>query len=226
MTSLQIKNLNFSYKNNVLFENGNYVFNSGMKYGVLGLNGTGKTTLFNILKANIRVPSDTVLLNKTEIGKSDSYFLETSNFYYSNITGREYLNIFDETRALMHFEKVNSVFELPLDEIIEKYSTGMKKKLAIMTMLMYDRPIYLLDEPFNGLDLESNKILETIINLLAEKGKIVLVTSHILDPLKKTCDEIVLLENHGLVSYSKSQFDSLESKLFGHIDEKVRKLIE
>jgi ABC-2 type transport system ATP-binding protein len=226
MSSLQIKNLNFSYKNNLLFENGNYVFNAGKKYGVLGLNGTGKTTLFNILKTNIKVSSDTILLNKIDLGKNDSYFLETSNFFYSNITGREYLDIFDETKALMHYEKINKVFELPLDEVIEKYSTGMKKKLAIMTMLMYDRPIYLLDEPFNGLDLESNKILETIINLLAERGKIVLVTSHILDPLKKTCDEIVLLENHGLVTYEKTQFDSLESKLFGHIDEKVRRLIE
>ena len=105
--------------------------------------------------------------------------------------------------------------KLPLDELIETYSTGMRKKLALLGILKQEKSIFLLDEPFNGLDLETNKILELIILKLKEKGKTIFLSSHIMDPLLSLCDQIHFLE-HGqfIKTFAKSDFNRIEEELF------------
>ncbi len=117
-------------------------------------------------------------------------------------------------------------FKLPLDELIENYSTGMKKKLALLAVLKQGKPIFILDEPFNGLDLETNKVLEIIIVSLKQKQKTVFVSSHIIDPLLTTCDKIHLLENGCFVkTYFKSDFSKIEEDLFGKLKTEATEVI-
>jgi ABC-2 type transport system ATP-binding protein len=104
----------------------------------------------------------------------------------------------------------------------------MKKKLALLCLLRQDKPVYLLDEPFNSLDMESNKILEQIIHILKEKGKTIFVSSHIIDPLLKMCDEIHFLTNGNFArTYARTEFGSIEEDLFSKLKEDAkRKLSE
>jgi ABC-2 type transport system ATP-binding protein len=225
MSQLSIDKVKFSYKDKIIFQDLSHSFESSKIYGVLGLNGSGKTTFYNLVKRNLIPISGEIKYDGITINKDHSYFLETANYHYPYTTGREHLALFDQGTSIIPFDKMNKIFDLPLDDLIENYSTGMKKKLAIMSMLLYDRPIYLLDEPFNGLDMETNKILETIVKLIKEKNKIVLITSHILQPLLNICDEIILLKNQETTVYFKNDFEKLEDLLLGDMEAKVRALI-
>jgi ABC-2 type transport system ATP-binding protein len=90
----------------------------------------------------------------------------------------------------------------------------MKKKLALLGTLSLGRPVVLLDEPMNGLDLESNLILNRLLRNLSDAGRTVLVTSHVLESLTRACDRIHVLEG-GQISHSvpQSRFAELEGHL-------------
>ena len=95
----------------------------------------------------------------------------------------------------------------------------MKKKLALMSLMSFDSPIILLDEPFNNLDLETSLILEKLLIQLKNSGKTILLTSHILETLTESCDKIHHLKQNKIArSYEKSEFDGIKKVL---ISEKV-----
>ena len=86
-----------------------------------------------------------------------------------------------------------NIFDLPLNQYATTYSTGMKKKLALTAILLQRNEYFILDEPFNGVDIESNMLLTEIIHTLKKLGKTVIISSHIFSTLSDTCDEINLL---------------------------------
>lgn len=224
---IEINNLNIFYGSKQVIFDLNARFEDTNVYGIVGLNGAGKTTLFNALCGSKQKASGFIRHNGSPINKNDVAFLETHNYYYSYITGREYLDIFTKTNAHFEVDNLQKIFDLPLDDLIENYSTGMKKKLALIAMLKKDKAIYLLDEPFNGLDLESNKVVEIIISILREKGKTVFISSHIIDPLLKVCDKICLLRNGRFEKqYGVEEYHTLEQDLFGKFDEEARVLLK
>jgi ABC-2 type transport system ATP-binding protein len=96
----------------------------------------------------------------------------------------------------------------------------------LLAILKQDKPIFILDEPFNGLDLETNKILELIVTTLQQKGKTVFISSHIIEPLLTTCNEIHLLENGRFIkSFSQAEFDKIDDALFGKLKEEATQII-
>ena len=201
-------------------------FLPGQIHGIVGLNGAGKTTFFNTLATTLKPESGTIYFNENKISHKYIAYLETVNFFYSRITGKEYLNIFKQTNADFNLDALQGLLKLPLNELIENYSTGMKKKLALLGILKQDKDIFLLDEPFNGLDLETNKILELIITALKEKGKTILLSSHIIDPLLTVCDIIHVLENGQFSKvYQKNEFHKIEDELFKNIKEEAKSII-
>ena len=209
-----------------VLNNLNYDFTLSKIHGIIGLNGAGKTTFFNILSTFLKQDSGKILFDEKNITRYDIAFLETVNFFYSNITGKEYLEIFPSTNLQFDLENINKLLKLPLDEIIETYSTGMKKKLALLAIIKQDKPIYIFDEPYNGLDLETNMALEIIIKNLRKKEKTVFVSSHILSPLISVCDEIHLLEQGNFSkNYTKENFDSIEKELFEDFNKSANEII-
>ena len=212
---LNFKNLSHNYGSNKVFKNLNLSLEKGKVHGLIGLNGSGKTTLLNCLYCFIKPQSGKILWNGSTIERKDISFLETQNFFYSNLTGREFLSIFPNPKHNFDADAWKSLLDLPIDEMIEGYSTGMKKKLALMCILKLDRPIIVLDEPFNGLDLETNHILEKLILILREKGKTIIITSHILGILHTVCDEIHWLKDGKIEkSFAKEEFQDINSHLF------------
>jgi len=212
---LEIKNLIVSYGSNTVLRGINLTAEEPAVHGVAGLNGSGKTTLFGAISGYMKLEEGSITLDGRNILRNDTGYLMTENYFYSNITGNEYLNIFRQTNDNFSKEKMNELFKIPLDDIIETYSNGMRKKLALLALLKQERRVYLLDEPFNGLDMESCKAVEIVINALKEKGKTVLVSSHILETLTETCSKIHLLKD-GIIhdTFETGEYDSLKSELF------------
>lgn len=224
---IELKNLCLAYGSHVVLDELTATWSVPGIHGIAGLNGAGKTTLFNAVAGYKNPVSGTLQFCKRDLVKEDVFFLETSPYFYPNITGYEYLSLFSQTANHFDGKLLNEVFQLPLHDLIDHYSTGMKKKLAIMAMLKKDKPIYLLDEPFNGLDLESNHVLEILLTLLKERGKTILISSHILDPLLRICDDIHLLKVGRLEqNFSKDNFENVEQALFGELALKAKAVIE
>jgi ABC-2 type transport system ATP-binding protein len=179
-----------------------------------------------VLSTTLKAQTGTIKFNGNSITYKDIAYLETVNFFYSRITGNEYLKIFKQTNPDFNLNSLQEFLKLPLDDLIETYSTGMKKKLALLGVLKQDKQLFLLDEPFNGLDLETNKILELIISTLKEKGKTVFVSSHIIDPLLTVCDMIHYLENGKFAkTFDKNNFHHIEDELFKKLKAEARIII-
>ncbi len=190
---------------------------NGSIHGLAGLNGSGKTTLLEAIFGLKALDNGQILWNGKPINRQSIAYLVTEPYFYHRITGREYLSLFKNK----HFdtEGWNKLFGLPLEQLIDQYSTGMKKKLAILSILKLDKPIILLDEPFNGLDIETGRVLRSVLLRLKTKDKIILITSHILETLTNLCDYIHYLED-GTIRFSKGkdEFESFSKELFDRLE--------
>lgn len=217
---LTIRNLQVEYKKQSQILKGiTLSMESGKIHGIVGLNGAGKTTLLNTLYRFIRPVEGSILYNDNPLHRRDIAYLEAENYFYPYMTGREYLDLFPAGENGFQVDNWQKLFNIPLNDITENYSTGMKKKLALLGVLKPDKPILILDEPFNGLDLESAHILTLILQQLREKGKTVLVTSHVFETLTSGCDYIHHI-NNGMIarSYSQDQFGMLQQLLYSTIE--------
>lgn len=221
---LKISDINVKYAEHLVLENFSFEGNEGKIYGLMGLNGSGKTTLIKAICGIVPLDAGKIEFAGSEIKLSDIGYLETANYFYSKITGREYLNIIKWKHSHFDIEKWNSIFELPLDEPVETYSSGMKKKLAAIGVFALERPLLLLDEPFNNLDMETNQVLNNVIKQFKEKGKIIILTSHILETLTGTCDEIHYLNDKKIEKiFYPDEYDLIQSSV---IDKKLQSKID
>jgi ABC-2 type transport system ATP-binding protein len=215
---ITINNLSVSYiADKPILDSLNLEIPDNSIHGVVGLNGAGKTTLFNAIFGLKKPDNGTILFNNQSITKNDISYLPFENYFYPNITGREYLSLFRNPD--FDADRWNALFNLPLDQIIDEYSSGMKKKLALMGVIRQNRQVVLLDEPFNGLDIEMCRIVRLILLKLKELNHTVIVSSHIIETLTNLCDAISYLE-YGKIRFSKSksEFDTLERDLAQMID--------
>lgn len=139
----------------------------------------------------------------------------TEPFFFSKITGREYIQLLANTRQikLSNIENKN-IFDLPLNQYASTYSTGMKKKLALTAILLQGNDVFILDEPFNGVDIQSNLIITEIIKRFKELEKTVIISSHIFSTLADTCDEIYLMKNGEVIKkVEQVDFNNLEKEM-------------
>ncbi|WMN07195.1 ABC transporter ATP-binding protein [Marivirga arenosa] len=210
---IKIENLSKSYGNKSILKNINLSIDGGQIYGIVGANGAGKTTFFKCL-TGIEDYYGSITSSFSSL-KNNTGLLLTEPDFLSKLTGREYIVLMCNARNQDYsdLDKKN-IFDLPLDEYASHYSTGMKKKLALLAILMQKNEVFLLDEPFNGVDMQSNLILSDIFLKLKELGKILLVSSHIYSSLTNICDQIFLFEEGELSSgFTKSHFSKLESEI-------------
>ena len=222
---ITIHDLTIAYGKKEIIKNLNYTFELHQAHGIVGLNGSGKTTLLNTLFRIKKPLNGTILLNKEPINRKQIGMLPTESYFYANITGKEYLDIFKNPD--FELDKWNNLFKLPLKDLIETYSTGMKKKLALMTVIKQNKEIIILDEPFNGLDMETSSILNIIIGELKKQGKTIIITSHILKTLTDVCDQLHYLTNKTIeISSEKINFEQFEQKLISVIKDKNQSAIQ
>lgn len=181
-------------------------------YGLIGKNGIGKTTLFKCA-LGLEKFIGTSKLNDTKLSLSNSGFCPAEPFVYEELTAVEFYRFYAKLFGINLSNASERLFIIPEDKLIKDFSTGMKKKVYLNAIFQKDFPVYFLDEPFNGLDIESNYILT---QYLKEKSNnsIIIISSHIFEILYKICVEIYLISNKKLSNYKQDVFSFVENDFF------------
>ena len=185
----------------------------GAVTGVVGANGAGKTTLFRCI-AGLYSHDGELEYDRGEL-QHNIGFLTTNPEMLSLITGREYLRLLCAARSVEcnNLDQQN-LFDLPLDEYAETYSTGMTKKLALTGILIQKNDVFLLDEPFSGIDVQSNLVIKELIFRLKSLNKIVIMSSHIFSALNEVCDVLFYLDNGQIQDFAmKEDFRRIETQM-------------
>jgi len=186
---------------------------NGQVVGIAGENGAGKTTLFRCI-AGLENYEGQILSDINPL-KNHLGYLPSDLYFFPKITAMEYIRLLCNARGkeLKNIEEKN-IFDLPLNRYASTFSTGMQKKLAITAILLQGNNVFVFDEPFNGIDIQSNVILTEIILKLKSLDKTSIISSHIFSTLSETCDEIILLKQGRLIkSVKKESFAALESEM-------------
>ena len=210
---ISLESLSKSFGKKTVLKDINLTFESGKTYGIVGSNGAGKTTLFNCI-AGLETFKGSIK-SKHEHPKNTLGFLPTHPYYFSKITGQEYINFVCQSRDIS-IENMASknIFDLPLNHYATTYSTGMQKKLALTAILLQQNNWFILDEPFNGVDIQSNILITEILLHLKSLQKTIIMSSHIFQTLKDTCDEIFFLDKGQIEAHIlKGQFEQFEAEM-------------
>jgi len=210
---IKIEKLSKFYGKNQVLHSIDLEFKKGRVYGFVGENGAGKTTLLRCI-AGLETYEGQITSVFNNL-KDHLGLLLTEPFFFSKITGKEYIQLLINARnvSVSKIEGRN-IFDLPLNQYASTYSTGMKKKLALTAILLQENDLFILDEPFNGVDIQSNLIITEIIKKLKELEKTVIISSHIFSTLADTCDEINLMKNGEIIRRVKNQdFNNLETEM-------------
>lgn len=204
-TILKISNLTKRYNNIVAINNLSFEINKGNVYGILGPNGSGKTTTLSIISEIIKPDSGSFewnINNKNYRAKIGT-LIESPNFY-------SYLTIYQNLKISCLIKNINeneierALVKVKLNNrknsIFSNLSFGMKQRLALASILISDPEVIVLDEPTNGLDPEGIAEFRQIIVELANQGKTIILASHILDEIEKVCTHVAILKNGKLIA--------------------------
>ena len=210
MITVETKNLTKKIGNEIILKDVNTKFENKKIYGIVGRNGSGKTMFLKSLCGFLTPTSGTVLINQKDIYKEEMFSnnvgisFSNSN-YIKDLTGFENLELIANIKKQISKEdiidalkKVNLLKEK--DKKYGKYSLGMKQKLDIAQAIMEKPEILLLDEPFNGLDDESVKLIKKLIINLKNSGNTIIIATHIKDDIENFCDEVIRFDMGTIVN--------------------------
>jgi ABC-2 type transport system ATP-binding protein len=186
----------------------------GQICGLLGPNGAGKTTLFRLLMGILKASTGKIAIDgldafddRVEV-KRRIGFLPDEPVFYTYLSARETLQL----SAAMHGLDVNATMrriapvlaqlrlDVEIDNYAEEYSRGMKKKLGLLLAMLHQPKLLILDEPTNGLDVESTLLFYELIQQVASDGVTVLFSTHLMDHVARLCSHVVVINQGGVVA--------------------------
>lgn len=211
MHTLEVKNINKIYRRKTILQDINADFTGGHIYGITGKNGAGKTVLFKVMTGLIVPTSGCVLYDGEELKKSDADIglLIDDVSFYPEFSGIKNLMLLAEIRKKIGRYEVTQAMERvglnPNDKtIFWKYSLGMKQRLTLAQAIM-ERPDFLfLDEPTNSIDETGVELFYKIVSEEAERGAVVLISSHIKSDIKTLADKVYLMRDMTLTEVGEA----------------------
>ena len=219
---IQTNNLTKQYGEQKSVSAMNLHVKKGRIYGLLGRNGAGKTTTMKMLlglttptSGKIKIFGKNIRENEKEILPRIGSLIESPGFY-PNLTATENLKIFADLRGLKDSKYIKGALELvnlPYRDkkLFSQYSLGMKQRLAIALAIMHNPELLILDEPINGLDpIGIAEVRSFIKELCDERGKTILISSHILSEISLLADDVGIID-HGKLLEEES-LEELEAK--------------
>lgn len=210
---LKIQNLTKSYGDKKAVDNLSLHIAPGEIYGFIGHNGAGKTTtlksavgILNFDEGEIYVNGISIKDNPLECKKQLAYIPDNPDLY-EFMSGIKYLNFVADiyrVGAAERDEKIKKyadTFALTQDlaQPIATYSHGMKQKLAIISALIHDPKLMLMDEPFVGLDPKASHILKGMMREMCDRGAAIFFSTHVLEVAEKLCDKVAIIKNGSLL---------------------------
>ena len=211
---IQINNLTKSYGSDPVLKNISIDIEPGQVLGYIGPNGAGKSTTVKILAGLISNFSGDVFVKGIDIRqdpvavKSVIGYVPEQAEMYDALTPYEYLLLMgslynlSEKVTMERSGRMLDAFDLfsRRNQRLDTFSKGMKQKVLIISALLHNPEILLLDEPLSGLDANNVIIVKEFIRKLAENGKIIFFCSHMMDVVEKVCNRIILIDKGEMVA--------------------------
>lgn len=209
MGEIRIENLTKDYGNKKGVFELSFEVNKGEVFGFLGPNGAGKTTTIRNLMGFVKPDIGECYIKEMNCSKESAKikgflgYLPGEIAFMDEMTGYEFIHFMANMRNqvdLTYANKLIEMFEYDPSGKIKKMSKGMKQKLGIVCAFMHDPDILILDEPTSGLDpLMQNRFVELILTE-KNKGKTILMSSHIFEEVEKTCDRVGIIKQGHLMT--------------------------
>ncbi len=212
---LRIENLSKTYRSGKkAVDNLSLEINRGDIYGFIGHNGAGKTTtikcvtgILEFTEGDITIDGRSVKTQPIECKKQLAYIPDNPDLY-ENLTGIQYLNFIADVFSIPSSERENAIkkyadlLELTtsLGDLISSYSHGMKQKLAIISALIHKPSLFIMDEPFVGLDPKAAHTLKEIMKEQCGNGCAIFFSTHVLEVAEKLCNKIAIIKDGKLVA--------------------------
>ncbi len=213
---IKISNVSKTYRKSSVkaVDNLTLDIHDGEIFGFLGPNGAGKSTTIKMITGILSADEGAIQVNGYEIksnpiaAKMQMGFVPDNHESYETLKGIEYLTFIgtmygvDSATLKERIEKYATMFGLKdaLPSLISSYSHGMKQKLMIISALIHEPKVWILDEPLTGLDPQSAYNLKVLMREHANKGNTVFFSSHVIDVVEKVCDRIAIINKGKLVA--------------------------
>ena len=210
---IEIKNVTKKYGNNIALKDVSFTVNDGEIFAFIGHNGAGKTTLIKSIVGIHKFDEGDILINGKSIKidpvlcKKEMAFVPDNPELYEQMKAIDFINficdIYEVPQDIRekNIKKYAKLFEIEnnLNDTIESFSHGMKQKIALISALAHDPKILIMDEPFVGLDPKAVFDVKEIMNEMIKEGKIVFLSTHILDVAEKLCSRVPIIKKGELV---------------------------
>lgn len=210
---IEIKNVTKKYGNNIALNNISFNVNDGEIFAFIGHNGAGKTTLIKSIVGIHEFDEGDILINGKSIKekpvecKKEMAFVPDNPELYEQMKAINFINFICDMYEVPQNIRENNIkkyarlFEIEnnLNDTIESFSHGMKQKIALISALVHEPKILIMDEPFVGLDPKAVFDVKKIMNDMIKEGKIIFFSTHILDVAEKLCSRVAIIKKGELL---------------------------
>ncbi len=221
------KNVNKNYGNKKVLKNINFSISRGKIIGLLGKNGTGKTTLIKLINDLLTLDSGEILIDGKKIGvesKKIISYLPERTYLDKSMTVNEVIDMFSEFYDNFDAKKARKLLKdlkLDVNSKLSKMSKGMQEKVQLVLVMSRKALLYILDEPLGGVDPATRDyILDTILTNFNE-GASIIISTHLIADIERILDEVIFIDN-GKIELIENA-DKLREKEKASIDEIFRR---
>lgn len=230
MYLLECINLEKSFGNKKILKNVNLKINGGKIIGLLGKNGTGKSTFIKLINNLLTADSGQILVNGKEIGvesKKVISYLPERTYLDKSMTVKSVIKFFSEFYKDFDQEKAKKLLNdlnLDINQKLSKMSKGMQEKVQLVLVMSRKADLYILDEPLGGVDPATRDyILDTILTNFNE-GASVIISTHLIADIERILDEVIFINDGEIVLTADT--DELRTKENASVDEIFRRMFK
>jgi len=216
---VSIENVSFAYRKKPVFNGLNLRFEAGHVYGLLGKNGTGKSSLLRNIAGLLFPQKGNIVVNGFTPGDRLPVFLQDvfmvpEEFYLPDISVPDFIKSYVPFYPRFNSDKFRdyiSIFEIPADSTLQNMSYGQKKKVLISFALASNAKLLLMDEPTNGLDIMSKSQLRKILARALDEERCIIISTHQVKDLENLIDRITVIDD-GKILFDET-IDDISKKL-------------
>jgi ABC-2 type transport system ATP-binding protein len=211
---LELRSVSKRYPATLAVDTVTFSAHPGEITGYLGPNGSGKSTTIKMITGLIETTSGEILFDGVPIRKDliawkrRMGYVPEEPYLYTHLSGLEYLVMVAQLRSLdsrssnAKIDALLRLFGLHGDRHapISAYSKGMRQKILLSAALLHNPDLIMLDEPFSGLDVSTILVMRSLMQELAARGKVVLLSSHELEAVERVCSHVIILHRGKIVA--------------------------